>query len=82
MELIASAGLGQPSQLNRSHIFRRVSEMEIKRYDEIYPYPVVGCLLTDEFPKHFAQEMVESSADSFMPKRNFVEHTSGVEELA
>ncbi|MBV1919963.1 MAG: FMN-binding glutamate synthase family protein [Pseudomonadales bacterium] len=81
-ELTASAGLDQPNQLNRSHIFRRVSQMEIKRYDEIYPYPMAGCLLTNEFPKHFAQEMVESSADSFMPKRNFAEHAGGVEELA
>ncbi len=81
MELAASAGLEQPSQLNRSHIFRRVSQMEIKRYDEIYPYPVAGCLLTNEFPSHFAQEMAESSADCFMPKRNFAEHTGGIEAL-
>ena len=37
LEIVASAGLVGPSQLNRSHIFRRVSQTKYRRYDEIYP---------------------------------------------
>ena len=36
-ELLAAAGLKNPSQLNRSHIYRRVSAHEIKSYADIYP---------------------------------------------
>ena len=67
-EIIASAGLTHPSQLNRSHIYRRVSQTEIKRYDEIYPYPTAGCLLTKNVPDRFCREMAESCAESFQPE--------------
>ncbi|WDE08669.1 FMN-binding glutamate synthase family protein [Thalassomonas viridans] len=67
-ELIAAAGLHHSSALNRSHIYRRVSQTEVKRYDEIYPPPKEGCFLTGNYPEHFQQEMAESCADSFMPQ--------------
>jgi len=66
-EIISSAGLEHPNELNRSHIYRRVSQTEIKRYDEIYPYPQAGCLLTKNYPEKFALEMQESCPESFMP---------------
>ncbi len=69
-EIIASAGLEHSSQLNRTHIYRRVSQTHIKRYDEIYPYPQAGCLLTKNYPDKFALEMQESTADSFQPQQD------------
>ncbi|NHZ85709.1 MAG: FMN-binding glutamate synthase family protein [Planctomycetia bacterium] len=36
-ELLAAAGLKNPSQLNRSHIYRRISAHAIKSYADIYP---------------------------------------------
>ena len=73
-DLISSAGLSNPNQLNRSHIYRRVSQTEIKRFDEIYPNLTEACLLQESCnPELFAQEMKESSADSFMPKEYVVE---------
>ncbi len=71
-EIIASAGLEHSSQLNRTHIYRRVSQTHIKRYDEIYPYPKAGCLLTKNYPDKFALEMQESTADSFTPQLDAV----------
>ncbi len=40
VEIIASTGLTLPEQLNRTHIYYRVSPTTYKRYDELYP-PVV-----------------------------------------
>lgn len=66
-ELLAAAGLHSPQQLQRRHIFRRCSETQVLRYDEIYPYPEVGCLLRDEPPKGMRTALGESSAESFHP---------------
>jgi len=66
-EIIASAGLCHTSLLNRSHIYRRVNQYEIKRYDQIFPYLSVNSLLADTVPDRFKLIMEEASADSFAP---------------
>ncbi len=66
-EIIASAGLCHTSELNRSHIYRRVSQLEIKRYDQIFPYMLEGALLGDVIPERFRLNMDEACASSFMP---------------
>lgn len=45
LELIAAAGLNEPSELNRSHISKRVGLYNVQTYDEIYPYMEPGSLL-------------------------------------
>ncbi|MEE8341941.1 MAG: FMN-binding glutamate synthase family protein, partial [Candidatus Neomarinimicrobiota bacterium] len=37
IELLAAAGLKTPSQLNRSHIYRRINAYKVKSYADIYP---------------------------------------------
>ncbi|WP_339718941.1 FMN-binding glutamate synthase family protein [uncultured Paraglaciecola sp.] len=82
-DLVSSAGLSNPNQLNRSHIYRRVSQSEIKRYDEIYPNLTEGCLLQENCnPDLFTLEMKESTVDSFMPKNYVVAGHSGSEKVA
>jgi hypothetical protein len=82
-DLVSSGGLSNPNQLNRSHIYRRVSQIEIKRYDEIYHSLTSGCLLQKKCqPDLDGQEMKESSAKSFMPKQYLVEGHSGLEKVA
>ncbi|MEO9945974.1 FMN-binding glutamate synthase family protein [Paraglaciecola sp.] len=81
MDLIASAGLRDPRQINRTHIHRRVSQTEIKRYDEIYPELTDGELLTENYPTRFEHEMKESSAECFMPNHYVIECYSGLETL-
>lgn len=80
LDIVSSAGLSSHEELNRGHIFRRISQTEIKRYDEIYPSIAEGCLLTDTYPEQFKQEMLESSVDTFMPQVYVVESTSGLKE--
>lgn len=66
VELMAAAGLEKPEQINRSHIFRRVSLNEIRRYDQLFPYLEKGCLLTKEtVPANWKLVWEEASADRF-----------------
>ncbi|MCP4912452.1 MAG: FMN-binding glutamate synthase family protein [Oligoflexia bacterium] len=45
-EMIAARGFYSSKKLERSHIWRRVNETEIKNYSEIFPEPKVGSKLT------------------------------------
>lgn len=36
VEIIASAGLEKPEELNRTHIFYRINQTDYKRYDELF----------------------------------------------
>ncbi len=66
VELMAAAGLEKPEQINRSHIFRRVSLNEIRRYDQLFPYLEKGCLLKEEsVPSDWKLVWGEASADRF-----------------
>ncbi|MGS2719110.1 FMN-binding glutamate synthase family protein [Paraglaciecola aestuariivivens] len=81
-DLVSSAGLTNPNQLNRSHIFRRVSQTEVKRFDQIYPNLTAGCLLDEDCrPELLAQEMQESCVDSFMPKDYVAESDQGLSKV-
>lgn len=37
VELLAACGLNDHTRLHRRHVFRRISPMEIKRFDQLYP---------------------------------------------
>ena len=80
-EIIAAGGLRSPSELNRTHVYRRVSQHEIRRYDELYEYADVGCLLEEPVPERFAQQMTESDPRSFMPRDYVARHGEGIKEL-
>lgn len=66
-ELIASGNLSHTSALNRSHIYRRINQSEIKRYDQIFPYIETNCLIQGHIRDDFKLVMEESNADSFEP---------------
>ncbi len=65
VQLLAASGVDRVEKLNRSHIHRRVSATETRRYDEIFPYVPAGALLQSPYPERFEQEMQEASSDSF-----------------
>lgn len=66
VELLAAAGLQNASEINRSHIFRRVSMIETKRYDEIFPYLEKGCLLNEAtVPEKYLRDWKMADVDSF-----------------
>jgi glutamate synthase domain-containing protein 2 len=68
-ELLAAAGMRHQDELNRSHIHRRLSMNESKRYDEIYPYLPESCLLKREsVPESWLAEWSMASSNSFVSK--------------
>ena len=81
MEIVASAGLKNPSELDRTYIYRRVSQQQILRYDEVFPYCRPGQLKQKPYPKAFAQEMAEATAKSFVPSTRIAVHETGLEQL-
>lgn len=68
LDITSSAGLTSPSNLNRTHIFRRVNQQEVKRYDEIFPNMVRGGFLKDCIPANYDIDFKEACANSFMPQ--------------
>ena len=66
-DLISSAGLRHTSELNRSHVYRRISQAEIRRYDQIFPYVEAGSLLTNRAPAAFAHHLEEADPERFIP---------------
>jgi glutamate synthase domain-containing protein 2 len=45
VEMIAAANMMSPSELNRSHINKRMANNKVLKFDEIYPYTEINSLL-------------------------------------
>jgi glutamate synthase domain-containing protein 2 len=80
-EIVAAAGLRSSQEFNRTHVYRRVSQQTVKRYDELFAYADVGCLLEEPYPMRFEQQMAESQATTFMPGSYIARHVDGLREL-
>ena len=65
MQIIAAAGLTDATQINRTHVYRRIDQTCIKRYDELFPDFAPGCLLSGPYPDYLARDTKEASAESF-----------------
>lgn len=81
VEITGAAGLVTANELNRTHLFRRVSQFDINRYDEIFPYAEVGSLLRSPVPARFEQPMKEAVASSFQPISYIANHEGEFHEL-
>lgn len=59
VELVAAAGLTDPRDINRQHIFRRVTHTEALRYDKLFPMIEPGSFLNakDSIPETFRDLM-------------------------
>ncbi|MBA4789331.1 MAG: FMN-binding glutamate synthase family protein [Pseudomonadota bacterium] len=66
-DLVAAAGLAHPTELEPHHIWHRLTPVEAKPLDRLYPFLARGILLDapDETP--YAAEWAAASADSFTP---------------
>ena len=65
VDLLSSSGLQDASALDRSHIYRRINQREILRYDEMFPPVVTGSFLKPPYPERFAELLEVASADRF-----------------
>jgi len=69
VELMAAAGIENPDQINRRHVHRRISSVNSRCYDKLYPYIPEGSLLNQEsIPRDWREMMAMATADSFRPK--------------
>lgn len=73
MDLLSSTGHISTSELNRTHIFRRVDQCRIARYDEIFPLVKKGSFLSEDVPERFRLHLQEAHASSFMPRSQLAE---------
>ena len=64
-EILAAAGLCRTEELNRKHVFRRISQTQINQYQEIYPPMVTGSLLSEPIPLSFSDDMTLANAEMF-----------------
>ena len=67
-EMLAAAGLNSPSELGPEHILRRVSDHEIRAFDQLFNYLPPGALLNGP-PEHqvFDTYWTQASAETFRP---------------
>jgi len=58
-------GLKSPAQLNRSHIYRRVDQHQILRYDEILGPIQPGVFLEPPYPERYVQVLETATVGGF-----------------
>ncbi len=74
VELLAAAGLHHPSEITRSHVYRRVFMNTVRSYEDIYPPLVNGCLLQeDSVPEIYRNDWLRAEANTFKPKVLFAQ---------
>jgi glutamate synthase domain-containing protein 2 len=66
-EILGAAALKTPDQVKRSHLRRRVSPTEVKRFDQIYPIVEIGSMLgkAEACPERYARSVEVSDPDHF-----------------
>lgn len=69
VDITSSAGLRTPCEITRSHVYRRVDQQRVARYDQMHPYPATGSFLASPPQCPYADDIRESSSDSFLPQR-------------
>lgn len=53
LEMVGALGLSNPSELNPTHIMRRISVDQVKHFDEIYEYVTPGQFFGPEIPDEY-----------------------------
>ncbi|WOJ93964.1 FMN-binding glutamate synthase family protein [Congregibacter variabilis] len=74
LDLASSAGLDSPKQLDRTHIYRRVDQMTIRRYDQLFPLPQNGAYLTATAADAVFVHLNEADSDSFSVRSDKAKH--------
>ncbi|WP_100641386.1 FMN-binding glutamate synthase family protein [Alteromonas facilis] len=76
-DILSSTGLKHTTDLNRTHIYRRVNQENVKRYDEIFPLVPRGSFNSGNIPERYKIEIEEASAASFLPNEELAHVTQG-----
>lgn len=65
VELMGAAGLRDYKKITRSHIYRRVFMNEVRTFEDIFPSLAPGCILANNIPDKYVQDVETASADSW-----------------
>lgn len=65
VELIGAAGMEDPRQLTRSHIYRRVFMNEVRTLEDIYPSLEKGCMLNGNIPDKYRLDFIKATVDKW-----------------
>jgi glutamate synthase domain-containing protein 2 len=82
VDILSSSGISNPKELNRTHIFRRVNQEEVKRYDKIFPLVQANCFVDGNIPSRYEIEYAEASKDTFKPVAEFTKVEKELVSLA
>jgi glutamate synthase domain-containing protein 2 len=66
-ELVGAAGLGHPSELQPSHILKRIAPTVVQSFEEIYHFLEPSELINGCRDAHYAHNWAMASAHSFSP---------------
>jgi glutamate synthase domain-containing protein 2 len=74
VDILSSTGHSRTEDLNRTHIFRRVDQHTVLRYDEIFPLVHPGSFMDeDDAPKAYQLHLKEACASTFKPANTLAE---------
>ncbi|MEZ4282176.1 MAG: FMN-binding glutamate synthase family protein [Myxococcota bacterium] len=65
VDLMSAAGLAKPSELRPWHVMRRISQLEIRHYGDIFEYLAPGALLREPLPASLARAWEAADASTF-----------------
>jgi glutamate synthase domain-containing protein 2 len=65
VDISSSAGVNSPSKINRSHLFRRINQQQIKRFDEIFPEQTPEAFRQEPYPQAYSHYITEAAAERF-----------------
>ena len=65
VELLGAAGIDNPSQITRSHIYRRVFMNEVRTFEDIFPSCDSGSLLQNNIPEKYKADMELANAEAW-----------------
>lgn len=65
VELCGAAGVSEPGNLTRSHIYRRVFMNEVRTFEDVFPSLKPGCILAGDIPEKYQQDVETAKVDGW-----------------
>jgi glutamate synthase domain-containing protein 2 len=65
VELLGAAGIDDPRNLTRSHVYRRVFMNEVRTFEDIFPHCEVGCFNGGSIPERYTEDIAMAQTDKW-----------------
>lgn len=66
VELLGAGGMESPSELTRSHIYRRLFMNEVRTFEDIYPSLEPECMLKGRIPDKYQQDFARADMNKWI----------------